>query len=101
MPRKLAPALGTLVALLAAPPAPAFEGLLVTGEEKRPVADAEVAVLGRAGSVRTDAQGRFRWSPDPRPPFEVLVVLPGGGYVKPILVRELPGNCQADGRNAG
>ena len=41
------------------------------------------------GSVRTDAEGRFRWTPDPRPPFEVLIVLPGGGYVKPILVEEL------------
>ncbi len=55
-----------------------------------PVADAEVAILGRAGSARTDAEGRFRWTPDPKPPFEVLVVLPGGGYVKPILVETLP-----------
>ena len=78
------------VALAVAAPAFAFEGRVVKKEGAEPVADAEVAILGRAGGVRTDADGRFRWSPDPRPPFEVLVVLPGGGYVKPILVESLP-----------
>ena len=24
------------------------------------------------------------WTPTPKPPFEVLVVLPGGRYLKPI-----------------
>lgn len=67
----------------------AFDGRVVRKGGGQPVADAEVAVLGRAGSVRTDADGRFRWTPDPKPPFEVLVVLPGGGYVKPILVEAL------------
>jgi outer membrane receptor protein involved in Fe transport len=69
----------------------AFEGLIIDQRGGRPVADAEVAVLGRSGSVRTDALGRFRWTPDPRPPFELLVVLPGGAYVKPILVETLDG----------
>jgi len=68
----------------------AFEGRVVKQDTGRPVADAEVAILGRAGSVRTDAEGRFRWTPDPKPPFEVLVVLPGGGYVKPMVVNALP-----------
>src|SRR5688572_32270380 len=76
--------------LVLAAPAKAFEGRVVKKDSGRPVADAEVAVLGRVGSVRTDAEGRFRWTPDPKPPFEVLVVLPGGGYVKPIVVTQIP-----------
>ena len=76
---------------LFAAPAPALDGRVVAKGSGQPVADAEVAILGRAGSARTDADGRFRWTPDPQPPFEVFVVLPGGGHVKPILVREVPG----------
>jgi len=78
--------------LLALSPATAFalEGRVVLKAGGEAVADAEVSILGRAGSVRTDAEGRFRWTPTPRAPFEVLVVLPGGRYVKPILVEELP-----------
>src|SRR5687768_1952719 len=71
-------------------PAAAFEGRVVAKQGGTPVADAEVAILGRAGSVRTDGQGWFRWTPDPKPPFEVLVVLPGGRYAKPTLVKTLP-----------
>src|SRR5688572_32411126 len=77
--------------LLASAPAMAFDGRVVKKDGGQPVADAEVAVLGRAGSVRTDADGRFRWTPDPQPPFEVLVVLPGGRYAKPIRVDTLTG----------
>lgn len=77
---------------LAATPVLALEGRIVDKETGLAVADAEVAILGRVGSVRTDAEGRFAWTPDPRPPFEVLVVLPGGAYVKPILVRALTGD---------
>src|SRR5687768_3955250 len=75
--------------LLSAGPLSALDGRIVTKDGGQPVADAEVAILGRAGSARTDADGRFRWTPDPQPPFEVLVILPGGGYVKPILVPEV------------
>ena len=76
--------------LLLASPTLALDGRVVKKDGGKPIADAVVAVLGRAGSVRTDAEGRFRWTPAPRPPFEVLVVLPGGGYVRPILVQVLP-----------
>jgi outer membrane receptor protein involved in Fe transport len=54
------------------------------------VADAEVSVLGRAGRVLTGADGRFVLSPTPRPPFELLVALPGGRYVPPVRVETLP-----------
>jgi outer membrane receptor protein involved in Fe transport len=77
------------LACLAGVPVLAFEGRIVEKETGQSVADAEVAILGRVGSVRTDQQGRFTWTPDPRPPFEMLIVLPGGAYVKPILVRSL------------
>jgi outer membrane receptor protein involved in Fe transport len=68
----------------------AFEGRIVDAQG-RPVAGAEVTILGRAGESRTDRDGRFTWTPDPSPPFEVLVVAPGGVYMKPVLVERLPG----------
>lgn len=67
----------------------AFEGRIVDAQG-RPVAGAEVTILGRAGESRTDSDGRFTWTPDPSPPFEVLVVAPGGVYMKPLLVERLP-----------
>jgi len=87
------PAFGVLLFVVApafvAAPAEAFEGRVVKKEGGAPVAFAEVAILGRAGSARTDADGRFQWTPDPHPPFEVLVVLPGGGYVRPMRIETL------------
>ncbi len=70
-------------------PAVALDGV-VRLPDGRPVADATVTILGRAGSTRTDAGGSFTWSPDPAPPFDVLVVLPGGIYSAPITVHRLP-----------
>ncbi len=55
-----------------------------------PLAGAEVSLLGRSGTTRTDHDGRFSWQPDPAPPFEVLVVLPSGRVMRPILVETLP-----------
>lgn len=66
----------------------AFEGRIVTVEGK-PVANAEATILGHPGMARTDADGRFTWTPDPAPPFEVLVIAPGGVYMKPVLVERL------------
>jgi len=70
----------------------AFEGRVVMQDTRQPVADAEVSVLGRPGVARTDAEGRFVWTPDPPPPFEVLVILPGGRYMRPVLIQRLPAN---------
>jgi hemoglobin/transferrin/lactoferrin receptor protein len=78
-----------LASSLLAAPVFALEGRVLSKDGGKPVPDAEVAILGRAGSTRTDVEGRFRWTPDPQPPFEILIVLPGRGYVKPILVKEL------------
>lgn len=54
------------------------------------MADAEVSVLGRPGHVLTDAGGGFVLAPSPRPPFEILVALPGGRYSRPVRFESLP-----------
>lgn len=79
--------LGGLLALPAM--AGAFEGRVLRLESGRPVAGAIVQILGAAGSVTTDEDGRFTWQPDPTPPFSVLVVLPGDRYTAPVLVSSL------------
>ncbi len=56
----------------------------------RPVQHATVSILGHSGAAPTDSAGQFSWTPDPKPPFEVLVVLPGGEYMAPVLVEALP-----------
>ncbi len=66
----------------------AFEGRVVD-EDGAPVGGALVQVLGHTGGVTTGPDGRFAWTPDPTPPFYVLVVLPGDRYAAPILVSEL------------
>ena len=75
--------------LYLASPAEAFQGRIVDAQGQ-PIAGAEVTVLGRAGESRTDADGRFTFVPDPPTPFEVLVIAPGGIFMKPILVEQLP-----------
>ncbi len=55
-----------------------------------PVADAEVSVLGRPGHVLSGADGRFLLVPSPRPPFEILVALPGGRYARRVRFEALP-----------
>ena len=69
--------------------APAFDARVVRPDGS-PVAGAEISVLGRTGLARTDAEGRFSWTPDPAPPFEVLILLRGGRLLKPVLVERLP-----------
>lgn len=81
----LAAALG----LAAASRALALEGIVVLDESGEPVANAEVVVIGRAQTAHSGPDGRFVLVPDPRPPFELLVILPGGHYAKPMVVEEL------------
>jgi len=82
--------LATLVAMLVlsagATAALAFEGRLVDARTGAPVAGAEVTIVGLTGAARSDADGRFTWRPDPRPPFTILVVLADGRVAKPIYV---------------
>lgn len=75
-----------LVGSVAASAAEAFEGRLVDSRSGAPIAGAEVMIVGLTGSVKTDADGRFTWKPDPTPPFEILVILPGGRVTKPVRI---------------
>lgn len=79
-----------LTAFLFAAPALAIDVKVVHRDNGEAIVDAEVSILGRPGVARTDARGMFTWKPDPVPPFEVLVILPGGRYMKPVLVEKLP-----------
>lgn len=76
--------LGLLLSFATA--AEALEGRVVDGRTGNPVAGAEVTIVGLTGSVKTDADGRFTWKPDPKPPFVVVVIMPGGQLAKPIFV---------------
>lgn len=68
----------------------ALQGRVVLAGTEEPVANAEVTILGRTGTALTDAEGRFTLQPDPRVPFEILVILPGERYMKPYLVESIP-----------
>jgi outer membrane receptor protein involved in Fe transport len=68
----------------------ALEGRVVLADTGEPVANAEVTILGWTGKALTDAGGRFTLQPDPRVPFEILVILPGERYMKPYLVESIP-----------
>lgn len=76
------------VALLA-DPAEALDGIVLDGRTGTPVAGAEVSILGLGGVAVTDGEGRFTWRPEPTPPFEVLVILPGGRFMRPVLVERV------------
>ncbi len=75
--------------VVCAPPVFAFKGQVVL-QDGTPVGDATVSVLGLPGSTRTDHEGWFSRSPDPPLPFEILVVMPGGQYMAPVVVEEIP-----------
>jgi hemoglobin/transferrin/lactoferrin receptor protein len=66
-----------------------FDGVLVQESTGAPVAGALVSIVGMSGSVRTDNDGRFTWSPAPQVPFQVIVILAGGQVARPIVVNTL------------
>ena len=57
-------ALACFLTLITASLAAAFEGRVVDSQGK-PIAGAEVTILGRTGEAFTDSDGRFTWTPDP------------------------------------
>lgn len=84
-------AIGTLgLWVAAAAPAWGFEARVVL-PDGTPAKRATVSVLGRSGSVATDDDGRFRWTPDPPVPFGVVVVLAEGTCMAPVIVESLEG----------
>jgi outer membrane receptor protein involved in Fe transport len=78
-------AVATLLLLVAALPAHAWTARLITATGL-PLAGAVVSILGQTGEAITDSDGRFTWKPDPTPPFEILVVLRDGTYMKPLVI---------------
>jgi outer membrane receptor protein involved in Fe transport len=76
--------------LLGAAAGEAFEARVVFKASGDPVAGAEVSVINSNITQITSADGTFRWEPTPAVPFEVLVVLPGGRYMRPFTVDAIP-----------
>jgi outer membrane receptor protein involved in Fe transport len=68
----------------------AFQARIIDKATGDPIPGAEIAILGHPGERFTDADGRIWWQPAPPTPFEVLVILPGGRFMKPVLVERLP-----------
>jgi hemoglobin/transferrin/lactoferrin receptor protein len=67
----------------------ALELRLVEPATGRPVTGAEVSIVGRSGSVKTDAAGRVSLTPEPKPPFVLLIVLAGGRVARPVHVEKI------------
>src|SRR5262245_19788150 len=76
--------------LLGAAIGEAFEARVIFKASGDPVEGAEVTVLTSNVTQITAADGTFKWEPTPVPPFEVLVVLPGGRYMRPFTVVAIP-----------
>jgi hemoglobin/transferrin/lactoferrin receptor protein len=74
----------------AAAPSSILDARIIDKSTGKPVPNAEVTILGYPGERFTGADGRIVWQPAPPPPFEVLVIMPGGRFMKPILVETLP-----------
>ena len=66
--------LALLLAAGLAGPARGFEAVVYL-PDGRPAADAQVLLLGQTGAARTGPDGRVVWVPEPRPPFQVLIVV--------------------------
>jgi hemoglobin/transferrin/lactoferrin receptor protein len=83
--------LTSLIALAAVVATQAAEMRLVDKTTGKPVAGAEVSIVGQSGFVRSDDQGRFTLSPTVKPPFVLLIVLPGGRVAKPVHIEKIDG----------
>ena len=63
-----------------------LSGRVVDAKSGAPVAGATVALSGFPGTVKTDGDGQFKWEGAPPPPFQVIVVLPGGQVARPVEI---------------
>jgi outer membrane receptor protein involved in Fe transport len=68
---------------------PRLTGQIIDQKTRQPVAGAVVSIGGLPGSVKADANGRFTFEPAPSPPFQLIVVMPGGQVAKPFLVEKV------------
>lgn len=67
----------------------AFEGRLLLPDGS-PAAGYQVSVVGQTVSVTAGPDGRFRIVPDPKPPFLLVALSPGGAVSQPFEVAALP-----------
>jgi outer membrane receptor protein involved in Fe transport len=67
----------------------ALQGRLL-GPDGQPFGGARIVVVGQAGTVLADAEGRFRLESVPPPPFEIVVMRPDGVALRPVSVTRLP-----------
>lgn len=63
-----------------------FDARVVDQGTGAPIAGVTVSIAGLPGSTRTDADGRWSWSPVPPVPFQVILVLPGGQVARPVVI---------------
>jgi outer membrane receptor protein involved in Fe transport len=71
-----------------------FSGRIIDERSKNGVAGATISIVGHAGTAKTDAEGRFTWSPGPEAPFQVIVLLPSGQIAGPIIVEQTNGQVE-------
>ncbi|HEX2121610.1 MAG TPA: TonB-dependent receptor plug domain-containing protein, partial [Thermoanaerobaculia bacterium] len=81
--------------LFFATPALAFDSRLVDSAG-RPVAGAQVSVVGQSGAFRTDGEGRFTITPDPRFPALLLVIASNGIIYPPVRLETAAGEIRLD-----
>jgi len=75
--------------VLATPRAEAID-LRLRDLQGKPLAFAQVRVEGRAGTAIADREGRVVITPDPVPPFDVLISAADGVLLPPVRVSTLP-----------
>ena len=68
-------------------------GRVVDASSGSGVAGATVTIGGTTGTVRTASDGTFTWERPPAPPFQVIVILPGGQVATPVEVSSLTGGA--------
>ena len=66
-----------------------FTGRVVDSVTGKPVPGATITLGGFPGTVKSEADGLFVWNAPPFPPFQVIVVLPGGHVARPVDVATL------------
>jgi hypothetical protein len=79
----------TVLSMAVHGPAAAIDGRVVDSRSGNAIGGAEITIVGQRGSVRSDRDGRFRWSTSPPLPADVIIVLPGGLVARPIRLTEL------------
>ena len=68
-----------------------FEGRVVATDGETPLGGATISLAGHTGVTRTDALGRFSWAFVPQTPFHVIVVLPSGEVMRPVVIDRVDG----------